>query len=184
MPAPSYDVGVHAAEESFPPSPASVGAARRFASSVLRSWGMDEVEDDLRLVVTELATNAVLHARTDFTVSVALDGGRVRVGVTDGVSTRPRAPRHPGHGHTDHEATTGRGMAMIAALSASWGVDPAGAGKTTWCELSGPAGGGGSFAEGAQDWASVAALHPLPGVPSPYAGPAGLQGSLRAAVAA
>lgn len=114
----------------FEPVAQSVGAARRYAVSVLPLGGIERLQDDVRTVVSELATNAVLHARTAFTVSITVDGSRVRVAVTDGSPSQPRV-RRPGSG----DATTGRGLRMVAELSTAWGVEPDGGGKTTWCEL-------------------------------------------------
>lgn len=89
------------------------------------------MQEDVRTVVTELATNAVLHARTDFTVSITIDRSQLRVSVTDGSPAQARLRRHG-----DPDATTGRGLHMVAGLSTAWGVSPDGAGKTTWCDLS------------------------------------------------
>jgi anti-sigma regulatory factor (Ser/Thr protein kinase) len=90
----------------------------------------DDLADDVRVVVSELATNAVLHARTPFAVSATCDGTRLRVAVADQSATLPRLRRRD-----SSDATTGRGLAMVACLSARWGVDETGEGKTTWCEF-------------------------------------------------
>ena len=117
-----------AASASFEPTSASVGAARRYAVAVLQASPVEHLQDDVRTVVSELATNAVLHARTSFTVTVGVDDAGVRVAVTDAAPGRPRLPRHG-----DTSATTGRGLRIIAQLSADWGVEVHDAGKTTWC---------------------------------------------------
>ena len=124
---------------SFPPAPESVGRARQFATRTLVSWGADQLEDDVRVVASELATNALLHARTDFTLGLTLDGDRLRVTLTDGSAVQPRMRRFD-----STESTTGRGLRMVAELAQSWGVDRDGVGKAVWCEFrvaSGSAGG-------------------------------------------
>lgn len=125
----------------FAPVPASVGAARRYAAAALVPRGAEHLCDDVRTVVSELATNALLHARTPFRLGVTVGPDRVRVEVTDGSPTRPRPLRS-----LDREGATGRGLALVAVLSAAWGVDPdpAGGGKTVWCELAVQPGGAGS----------------------------------------
>lgn len=81
-------------------------------------------------MVSELATNATLHAATPFTLALTLLDGRLRIAVSDGSRARPRISRL-----ASPDATTGRGMGMVAALSAAWGVEADENGKTTWCEL-------------------------------------------------
>jgi anti-sigma regulatory factor (Ser/Thr protein kinase) len=104
---------VPAAPASFDPEPASVGAARRYATGLLRGSPVRHLQDDVRTVISELATNAVLHARTPFTVSVQVEGPRVRVAVTDTSPVRPRLPRRGALSDT-----TGRGLRIVAELSA------------------------------------------------------------------
>ena len=84
------------------------------------------------LLVSELATNAVLHARTDYVVRVAVDeaGQRARVEVED-ANERP-----PSIAHTPPEATSGRGLHLVQSLAESWGVEGRMAGKLVWFELS------------------------------------------------
>jgi anti-sigma regulatory factor (Ser/Thr protein kinase) len=114
----SYHGRVPSASQTFPPGPESVRAARRFAGETVSAWAGEALEDDVRSVVTELATNAVLHARTPFVVSLTLAGDRLRVAVADGSPVRPRIPRH-----SRADATTGRGLGMVAQLALAWGVE-------------------------------------------------------------
>jgi anti-sigma regulatory factor (Ser/Thr protein kinase) len=129
-PATWLSTAVPAAPASFEPEPASVGAARRYALGLLQAPTVRHLQDDVRTVVSELATNAVLHARTPFTVAVHVDVAGVRVAVTDASPTRPRLPRRG-----DLTGTTGRGLRIVALLSADWGVEVHDDGKTTWCLL-------------------------------------------------
>ena len=108
-----------------------MGSARRAARLVVLEQGWGWLVDDVSAVVSELATNAVLHARTGFTVLLVVERERLRVSVVDGSPVRPRLRRL-----TDPVSTTGRGLSLVAALSEVWGVTTAGdAGKETWCEF-------------------------------------------------
>lgn len=98
--------------------PASVSEARRFVRKVLGSWGYDEAIDTAALLTSELATNAVLHARTRYAVLVAQDDDHVRIEVLDGSAVPPRARVN------SPTAATGRGVAMVDRLAAAWGATP------------------------------------------------------------
>jgi anti-sigma regulatory factor (Ser/Thr protein kinase) len=113
----------------FPPETASVRDARRVA---VEQGGVDgQVADDLALLVSELAANAVLHAQTAFTLGVSRVGDVLRVEVGD---TGPSMPRLE---HRSIDAPTGRGLRLVDALAARWGITPGreGQGKTVWFEL-------------------------------------------------
>jgi serine phosphatase RsbU (regulator of sigma subunit)/anti-sigma regulatory factor (Ser/Thr protein kinase) len=115
----------------FVPDPASVREARRFVEVALPDLHQSELEIVL-LLVSELATNAVRHAKTDFEVTVVTDpgAGRIRVGVCDEGSGIP-APRESRELGPD-----GRGLRLVRELSYEWGVEWSGAGppKTVWFE--------------------------------------------------
>ncbi len=105
-------------------------AARHFIADRLARWGHSGTFiDDARLVVTELANNAVLHARSPFTVWVRAEGSGVRISVRDSSSTEPML-RDNGPA-----AQSGRGLSVIAAMCADWGVDVDADGKTVWATL-------------------------------------------------
>ena len=111
----------------FTPDLNSPRAARSFVRRALDDSG---VSADLAvLLISELATNAVLHARTDFVVSVRIEDRRVRVEVQD-ANERP-----PVIGHTPPEATSGRGLHLVQSLSSSWGVEGRPEGKIVWFEV-------------------------------------------------
>jgi PAS domain S-box-containing protein len=116
------------ASASFPPAPVSARDARRFLRAFLADQGADDLVDAAELALSEAVTNAVLHAHTDFDVALSLGGdGQLRVEVTD------RNPQLPVQRDYAAQATTGRGMEMIAALTADCGVTTRGtAGKTVW----------------------------------------------------
>ncbi|WP_327427015.1 MULTISPECIES: ATP-binding protein [unclassified Streptomyces] len=110
------------ASVTLPSDPASVSAARKFVADVLAEWGLpcdSEVADTVRLIVSELATNAVQHTfgqSPTFTVDVRLDRDEhLRLGVTD---SHPRFPKRlPAAVQQDN----GRGMVIIRWLTAECG---------------------------------------------------------------
>lgn len=85
--------------------------------------------DDLLLCVSEVVTNAVLHARSAPTMTVAIDGTRVRVEVLDADPSLPVRRRR------SLEASTGRGLLLLDDLTERWGTTPQGDGKVVWFEL-------------------------------------------------
>ena len=119
-----------AARIALPRSPSSVATARRFIKARAAAWSFPErASEQLVLIGSELVTNAVLHARTELTLTLELREGRVRISVKD----RSQAPATLRHYRLD--ALTGRGLGVVAALSDTWGVSAAADGKVVWAEL-------------------------------------------------
>ena len=114
---------------TLPAVPDSVPQARRFIRECAVAFGADGACDDAETLVSELATNVVLHAKTDFTVTMSRTDATIRVRVFDLSSLLPRQ-RHYGP-----DSTTGRGILLVARLSLRWGVEPEGTGKAVWFEL-------------------------------------------------
>ncbi len=116
----------------LPPDGSSPGTARRWLREQLASNASStEVElADLELCLSELVSNAVLHAGTDCRVQVTLRSGRVRVAISDG-DTR-RLPTMQAY---DETAVTGRGLHLVERLSARWGVEIDADTKTVWFEI-------------------------------------------------
>lgn len=110
----------------FEPIPASVAAARRFAVSVLRQHGFPSWPADL--LVSEVATNVIAHARTPFTVSVDIDEV-ARVVVSDGAAILPAVR------DLAADSEDGRGLFLVEALAHRWGVERAEGGKQVWFEV-------------------------------------------------
>lgn len=109
--------------------PDAIPRARRFAVAALENQP-EPLVDDAALVVTELLTNAVLHGAPPVTLRVRHLDRRVRVEVEDTGRNMPVTVRH------STDAMTGRGLPLVAALSASWGVDANRDGsKSVWAEL-------------------------------------------------
>lgn len=131
----------HESSLTLPSAPASVVLARRHALEVLAEWGLPagtETADSVRLIVSELATNAVQHTfgqSPTFTIELRLDRDEVlRVGVTDSHPRRPR--RLPAAVQQDN----GRGMVIIRFLAAEAGgrlsvVPTPSGGKTVWISV-------------------------------------------------
>jgi DNA-binding NarL/FixJ family response regulator len=118
---------------TFDKDVASAGAARRFMRETLREWDADDLLDSVNLLVTELVTNAVIHADSEPEVAVVLTPDALRVEVTDrgaGMAVRKEAAAFD---------TSGRGMALVDTMSTRWGIDPGADGrKTIWFELDPP----------------------------------------------
>ncbi len=108
----------------------SVSALRRLLGRLLSSWRMEELADgDIALLASELATNAISHAESRFTVIIRYTGSVVRVEVGDGSRELP-VLRAPGS-----ESVHGRGLVLVEALASAWGVIPTVDGKRTWFEV-------------------------------------------------
>ena len=101
-------------------------------ADTLRQWGGpwdgDPLAVDAAIVVAELAANAVVHARSDFTVTVSRRPGAVRIAVCDDVLLAAPLRAAPGHG-----------LALVNTVATRWGVQsPAAGGKLVWAELAAP----------------------------------------------
>jgi anti-sigma regulatory factor (Ser/Thr protein kinase) len=116
--------------------PGSAAKARAFVLQHLVEHRLLYLVDDVRVVASELAANAVLHARTAFTVTLE---GRMRsllLTVRDG---SPAAPE-PSHAPPDGLAATGRGLFIVKVISESWGVTGwEGTSKSVWASFDIPA---------------------------------------------
>ena len=116
----------------LPPHPTSARAAREHVAEVLEAVALHDLVDTATLLVSEVVTNAVLHAGTDIELSCRVDHGSVCVEVRDRSAVTPM-PRH-----YDAGAMTGRGLGMVELLAHRWGVDSDEQGKTVWFELGEP----------------------------------------------
>jgi hypothetical protein len=114
---------------AFPLSLHAVTAARHFALKALEGKASSRLAADAALVVTEFAANAVVHARSAFTVTLIQLPGTVKITVRDraalpAAGPGPAFPAEPVHG-----------LGAVAAMAARWGIRPAGDGKDVWAEL-------------------------------------------------
>lgn len=118
------------ATTSLPGALASASEARAFVRDTLRGWNLLSLVDDAQLVVTELVANAITHAGTQCELRLSMNRTALRVEVVDyGGGTPDPMPPSLTRNH-------GRGLHLIDALTAAWGVEPASAGgKMVWAEL-------------------------------------------------
>lgn len=116
---------------NLPGRPSAVPAARRFASQRLRDLGSrQDVVETTRLLVTEVTTNAVVHAHSSIRLTVESQSDCIRVEVRDDDPRTIEQPIEPGI-----DATSGRGLWLVAALARAWGVNGNDRGKTIWFEV-------------------------------------------------
>ena len=110
--------------------PVSASMARDFVRHRLAEQGLTHLSDDVTLVVSELATNAMVHARTPFKVSLQAFEQTLLLEVEDGSRT---GPVHVAARSLD---LTGRGLTIVNLLSRDWGVDARqNGGKSVWAEF-------------------------------------------------
>ncbi len=117
------------AARSFSSDMRSVSVARRFLKETTEAWGASNYTFGAPLVLTELATNAVLHARTPYEVHLSLDAAQLVVEVQD---ASPRLPRQRKY---ETDSATGRGLRLVAALCEDWGAKATTAGKVVWAAV-------------------------------------------------
>jgi anti-sigma regulatory factor (Ser/Thr protein kinase) len=117
---------------AYPADRTAVARARRFVRETLIGWGADDAMDNAVLLTSELATNAVIHARTPFEVICRSAGGTVQVEVVDGDGSHVLPVPNRGD---DPDRTSGRGLLMPVMLAPEWGVSYAAATKTVWFRL-------------------------------------------------
>lgn len=113
----------------LPPEPSSATRARWLAREQLGASYSSDTLDTIALLVTELVTNAILHARTPLQLTLEARPGSVRICVEDESNEQPAVRRYAS------DAVTGRGLALVDRLASSWGVDATPSGKVVWCEV-------------------------------------------------
>jgi anti-sigma regulatory factor (Ser/Thr protein kinase) len=114
----------------FPGAADAPRAARYFVIDTLQAWGVEtRLVDNAALVVTELTTNAMMHARSGSKVRISASRDAICIAVEDAATALPiqRSPTAL--------ASSGRGLAMVAALSQQWGAELLDDGKVVWAEL-------------------------------------------------
>ena len=155
------------ATQALPPEPDSAPAARQFLRDRAYEWGLEPLLADAQLALSELVTNAVIHARTPLLTSVSCADGIFEMAVFDGSPALPavRAPRDDPQGDIERASSLhrelghdvgerdpaldvgpsgsvvgGRGLLLVAALAAEWGVSPRSDGKAVWARTPTPPG--------------------------------------------
>jgi anti-sigma regulatory factor (Ser/Thr protein kinase) len=117
------------AETVFPAVPESVGSARRFTRAALGRHHVEpQLIDTAMLLVSELATNAIVHAATSVKLRIDV-GDEIRVEVSDANETPPVV----GEPEIDNES--GRGLAIVTTLADDWSWSPRSNGKVVWFSL-------------------------------------------------
>lgn len=111
--------------------PRSAHEAREFTRRTLRGWDLEDLLDDALIVVSELVNNAITHAGSESELRLAISAAALWMEVADrGSGTPDPLPPSATRPH-------GRGLELVDALTASWGVQPArdGSGKLVWAEM-------------------------------------------------
>ncbi len=113
------------------PEPNSPGKARAFTRRTLHRWGVpSDTAADTELLVTEIVTNAVIHAGTPLQLELSRDGDHmVRFSVRDYSRDQP-VLRWPAPG-----AVSGRGLQIVNRVASRWWVEDEPDGKVVWVEL-------------------------------------------------
>jgi serine phosphatase RsbU (regulator of sigma subunit) len=121
----------HSATLVVPPVPEAVRPAREWARRQMEEWGIDTGPQFAVVTgLSELVTNAVLHAGTDAHVALELDGTRLTVTVSDtGSRGSPRLV------DVTTAGTRGRGLSLVQTVSDAFGSYPSSAGSTVWFEV-------------------------------------------------
>ena len=107
----------------------SPGRARRFVDETLRRWDCEEQLDVVGLLVSELVTNAVVHAGSDVEIGVQLTDDGIRIDVLDASTAQPVRRT------AELYDTSGRGLELVEALATRWGIDSGPFGKSVWFEV-------------------------------------------------
>jgi DNA-binding NarL/FixJ family response regulator len=110
--------------------PQSAGSARRFVEETLQRWECGHDLDTVNLLVSEVVSNAIIHAPGELEVSVRLRSHSIRIEVNDDSRDLPVLR------DAEDDDISGRGMALVEALATGWGVsDRSEGGKTVWFEV-------------------------------------------------
>ena len=116
----------------------AVASLRHYLRDLLRRWKSESLLGDLQLMLSEIVTNALVHAQSDVDIRFRRHVDSVRVEVQDS-SAQPPVPTVIVADETmNAESESGRGLLIVDALATAWGSSPAGRGKTTWIEMTLP----------------------------------------------
>ena len=116
------------ADTRLPHSDRAPRLARAFVAESLQRWHLDNMIEAASLVVSEVVTNAVIHAQSDAELVLERTPTALRISVTDRGSGLVRQPGMSG-------SDGGRGLLIVQQLSTSWGAEPTGDGNRVWAEL-------------------------------------------------
>ncbi|WP_159772327.1 ATP-binding protein [Streptomyces sp. HM190] len=113
----------------YDPRPAAAAQARAAVRRQLEGWGLLDQADTAELLVSELVTNALVHAESRLKLTLTAAHGVLRCEVSDTDRRPPRVRR------VTETSESGRGMFLVQALAGRWGCHRDGPGKTVWFEL-------------------------------------------------
>jgi anti-sigma regulatory factor (Ser/Thr protein kinase) len=124
-------VGQWRASADIPATVRGPSAARHMVGALMRGWELGGLCDDAELVVSELVTNAVVHAPgTDsFELELTRHPDHVTISLADGSAIRPVIEA------LDADRPRGRGMLIVSSLAADWGSEEQAGGKRVWVDL-------------------------------------------------
>ena len=122
-------------EAHFPPDVRAIRSARRLVADQLAEWELGDADGVTVLLVSELMTNAVMHARTTVALVIAVADGVVEVAVED--SDGRAIPQLRGTGRlrvvaSEWDAEHGRGLYLVDSLATEWGIEQLESGKHVW----------------------------------------------------
>jgi Histidine kinase-like ATPase domain len=112
---------------ALPPVPQSCADAREFVAKVCHGWGIKRPVRLAQILISELVSNAVMHARTGLDVTVRRLRGGIELSVRDDGATKLPADLPPD--------PRGFGLQLVEAMSDAWGSAPTGSGKVVWTRL-------------------------------------------------
>ncbi|MEV4515195.1 ATP-binding protein [Dactylosporangium sp. NPDC049525] len=122
----------------LPPDYVSAALARDWIGQVCSDWRLEHLLHTVRLVVSELALNAIEHAATPFTVTLSLRGAILHLAVRDQSSMLPTLMNPGSYDPGGPLADRGRGLRLVAAHAIAWGATPCRVGKVVWATLKTP----------------------------------------------
>jgi PAS domain S-box-containing protein len=117
------------AQTTLQPEPRQVAAGRRFTRDTLTAWQHTELADTACLLVSEILTNAVHHARQTIGLRLHHTAREITAEITD---DNPQLPQRILPDPADER---GRGLTLVDALASTWGARPSGTGKIVWFTL-------------------------------------------------
>jgi anti-sigma regulatory factor (Ser/Thr protein kinase) len=116
--------------KAFAGRPQTVHLARRFVAATLAAWDLDDLSEVACLLTSELASNAVRHVGAPYQLALELDPPELRVEVVD------PSQRLPVRAENTADSDSGKGLILVDALAARWGVRLLSRGKAVWFVLS------------------------------------------------
>jgi anti-sigma regulatory factor (Ser/Thr protein kinase) len=118
---------IHHSSRTFEADPQSAAHVRSYVRDSLQRCRVHS--EEAILLANELATNAIVHTRKDFVVEVSVYNSTCRIGVLDHDTGNPKLT------NAKPSDSNGRGLALVKALSNSWGVERRDDGKAVWCDI-------------------------------------------------